>query len=332
VAATPPPHSEDSSMPWSLPSVVLPMKCQGARSAFVRQELLASRRLDALCARSDCEPVIAEQLPNTFLEELTAGLRSTLGPDLVAVYLHGSAVSGGFDAGVSDIDLLVVVEHDLDADAVARIERFHAGTIERHPDWNDRLEIVYVGRRTLAEFRAGGAVGVISPGEPFHVRDGIEMWLQDFYLVRETGLALAGPAPAATIPDISWAEFIAATTRYADEVSGRSLRDATPGARAYGVLTMCRALCTVRLNRPCSKQEGAAWARAWSTEWAWLVGAAEQCRLSRGQRGLADEMAIQSAETLIGLLADAISGGTSRDALDSVGSTTTSRDRGPRQT
>jgi hypothetical protein len=252
---------------------------------------------------------MTDQPPAPFVEELTTSLRSALGPDLVALYLYGSAVSGGYDTGVSDIDLVVVTEHDLGADTIARIESFHAHTVERHPEWHDRLELVYVKRDTLARFRDGGAIGVISPGEPFHVRDGIELWLQNFYLVREFGVTLAGPGPAATIPEITWREFLAATTSYADEVRGRSLRDATPGSRAYNVLTMCRALCTVRMNRTCSKHEGAAWIRTQMPEWAYLIDAAECCRLSHGQTGFADLETLQAAERLVALLGDAIKSG-----------------------
>ena len=243
--------------------------------------------------------MITKQPSTSFVEELKTGLRSALGPELVAVYLYGSAVAGGFDEGVSDIDLLVVTAQDLNEKNIERIEALHARIVERHPEWDDRLELVYVGRETLAHFRDGGAIGVISPGEPFHIRDGIELWLQNFYLVRETGMALTGPMPSTIVPEISWSEFLAATTRYAAEVQGRSLRDATPGARAYGVLTMCRALRTVRSGRPCSKQEGAAWARAGMPEWAWLIEAAEQCRLSRGRTGFTDDKTIGAAETLI---------------------------------
>ena len=253
--------------------------------------------------------MITDQLPSVFVEELTTSLLSALGPDLVALYLYGSAVSGGFDPGVSDIDLIVVTAHDLGADTIARVESFHANTVERHPEWFDRLELVYVKRETLARFRDGGAIGVISPGEPFHVRDGIELWLQNFYLAREFGVTLAGPIPTATIPEISWPEFLAATRMYADEVRARDLRDATPGSRAYNLLTMCRALCTVRSNHPCSKQEGASWVRDHMPEWAYLVDAAERCRLSRGRTGFVDFETTRSAETLISLLGTALDAG-----------------------
>ena len=242
----------------------------------------------------------------SFAQELAAGLGSALGADLVALYLYGSSVTGGFDVGVSDVDLLAVTARDISDTDLATLSAFHRAFVELHPEWDDRLEIVYVGRETLAQFRSGGLLGVISPGEPFHVRDAVEQWLQNFYLVRETGATLFGPCPGDLLPNVSWAEFIAATTSYAGEVRGRSLRDATPGARAYAVLTLCRALCTIRSARLCSKQEGADWARSRMPEWGSLVDEAEQCRLSRGRAGFTEEATLTAAEAFIRLLGDEI--------------------------
>ena len=138
-----------------------------------------------------------------FVRELTEGIQSALGTDLAALYLYGSSISGGFDAGVSDIDLLAVTSRGISEVDRASVEAFHRLVVERNTEWVDRLEIVYVSRATLAGFRAGGSLGVISPGEPFHVRDGVELWLQNFYLVREAGVALRGPDPATVIPAIA---------------------------------------------------------------------------------------------------------------------------------
>lgn len=250
--------------------------------------------------------VIDRQLPEALIQELISGIRAGVGDGLVGLYLYGSSVSGGFDADASDIDLLTVTPRDVREIDFTSLEAVHRDLVERHPAWNDRLEVVYVGRRTLWSFRDGGSLGVISPGEPFHVRDGVELWLQNWYLVRETGVTLFGAAPDAVIPSISWNEFITATARYAAEVRGRSLEEASPGAKAYAVLTMSRALCTIRTHRPCSKQAGAAWACRRMPEWAWLIDAALHCRLSRGAIGFADDETRAAAEALIRLLADEI--------------------------
>jgi Domain of unknown function (DUF4111) len=259
---------------------------------------------------------MSDRLPAAFKQELANGLQSALGSDLVAVYLYGSAVVGGFVADVSDVDLLVVTQLDLDAAVAERLEAFHSEFVKRHPGWDDRLELVYVGLDTLARFRAGGALGVISPGEPFHLRDGVELWVSNFYLVRETGVTLFGPPPADTIPPVTWAEFLTEIRRYADEVRSRNLRSSTPGNRAYCVLTMCRALATIRTDRPCSKQEGAALVRSWMPEWARLIDESERCRLSRGRSGLADDRVTDAAMSFVALVGDAIQTG-SRDTLSS---------------
>ncbi len=239
------------------------------------------------------------------LADLVASIQTVLGADLVAIYLYGSYVSGGFDAGVSDLDLVAVSSAEVEDLDLAGIERMHRGIVDRHPDWDDRIEVVYIGRATLGAFRTSqGRLAVISPGEPFHVRDDpAAEWLQNWFLVRETGTALYGPPAPDVIPHVDSSEFVAAAGRYAGQLSRRSLRDASPGHVAYSVLTMCRAVMTVRTQMPGSKQAGAAWARRAFPEWAWLVDTALQCRLARGAVGFTDRQTRAAADDFIRLLA-----------------------------
>jgi len=80
------------------------------------------------------------------------------------------------------------------------------------------------------------------------------------------------------IPPIVWTEFVAATVRYADQVRHRNIGHESPSALAYTVLTMCRALRTVRAQANGSKQEAAAWTREQLPQWAWLIDIALLCR------------------------------------------------------
>lgn len=207
---------------------------------------------------------------DTLLAALSSSIHAVLGDDLVGVYLYGSYVSGGFDPGISDLDLVAVTSDEVDGLDLAGLERVHRDFVSRRPEWSDRLEIVYIGRATLQAFRTSpGRLAVISPGEPFHLRDDhVAEWLQNWYLVRETGVTLYGPPAAAVVPPVAWTEFVAAAVRYADQISGRSLGEAGPGSVAYSVLTMCRAQMTVRTQTHGSKQEGAAWVREQMLEWA----------------------------------------------------------------
>jgi len=243
-----------------------------------------------------------------FVAALASEIQGVLGDDLVGLYLYGSSVTGGFDPGVSDIDLVAVTSPEVEALDLAGLEQMHRRFVSRYPEWSDRLEIVYIGRATLESFRTSpGSLAVISPGEPFHVRDErVADWLQNWYLVRETGICLYGADAAAIVPPIAWTEFVAATVGYADEVRNRSRLRAGGGDLAYTVLTMCRALRTVRTQTHGSKQEAAAWTRERMPEWVWLIDTALTCRLSRGTIGFEDEPSRAAAETFIAVLADEI--------------------------
>jgi hypothetical protein len=244
------------------------------------------------------------------LDALTDAIRGVLGDDLVGLYLYGSAVTGGFDAGVSDLDLAAVTGPEVAALDLAGLERMHDRFEEERPEWSNRVEVVYIGQSTLASFRTStGSLAAINPGEPFHIRDDRAVeWLQNWYLVRETGRPLIGPPASQVVPAVAWSEFVAATVRYADEVGRRSRADAG-GTLAYTVLTLCRALRTVQTQTPGSKQDGAGWVRDRFPEWASLIDDALACRLSGGKIGFDDERSRTAAETFIALLAARISGG-----------------------
>jgi hypothetical protein len=245
-----------------------------------------------------------------FVAALTSEIRGVLGESLVGLYAYGSWVTGGFDAGVSDVDLVAVTTPEVDSLDLAGLERMHRRIIGRHLEWTNRLEIVYVGRSTLGSFRTSlGSLAVISPGEAFHVREErAAEWLQNWYLVRETGARLHGVAVREVVPAIAWSEFSAATVRYADEVRNRSRLGAGGRAFAYAVLTMCRTLRTVRTQTLGSKQDGAAWTGERMPEWAWLVDAALACRLSSGTVGFEDERSRAAAETFIAVVDAEIQG------------------------
>ena len=242
--------------------------------------------------------------------DLSSEIQGVLGDDLVGLYVYGSWVSGGFDPGVSDVDLVAVTSPEVEALDLAALDQMQRTFVGRYPEWSDRLEIVYIGRATLRSFRtSAGSLAVVSPGEPFHIRDErVAEWLQNWYLVRETGVRLCGVDASEIVPSVAWSEFVAATIRYAEEVRDRSRSGAGGGALAYTILTLCRALHTVRTQTHGSKQESAAWTRERMPRWAWLIDAALACRLSRGTIGFEDERSRAAAETLIALLADEVSG------------------------
>lgn len=226
----------------------------------------------------------------SLLEELASDLQDAHGDDLIGIYVYGSYVSGGFDPGVSDLDLVTVTSRDADQLDLAGLGGTHVAFAARHPEWDDRIETVYVGLDTLRSFRTSrGRLAVISPGEPFHLRDDpVVAWVQNWYLVRETGVALFGPPATSVVPSVSWPEFVDASRRYAAEIAAKDLDDSSPGHLAFIILTMCRARRAVETGTYGSKQEAAAWARERDPDRAWLIDAALRCRLAAGTIGFDD--------------------------------------------
>lgn len=201
-------------------------------------------------------------------------MQTILGDTLIGVYLSGSLVTGDFDEGISDIDLLAATARDVHPAEFDALEAMHLDLVSqsRHPHWNDRIEILYLLLDALKTFRTKRSpIAVISPGEPFNIKDAGSDWLMNWYLVREYGVTLLGPPPQAIIDPIAKAEFLASIKAHAlswrdwlDEGSSRPYQ-------SYSILTLSRALYTLTHGEHVSKKKAAEWAQRELPEWAHLI-------------------------------------------------------------
>lgn len=228
---------------------------------------------------------------NDLLGRLTGDVRRSLTRSLVGLYLYGSLVTGDFDKERGDIDLVAVVRSDVDGDDFGRLNAMHERFVEDHPAWDDRVEVAYVSAPALRKFKTEtSTIAVVSPGEPFHLKEAGKDWLMNWYMVREIGVTLFGPSSRTLIPEISKAEFVEAVREHsrawAEWIYGMRHR----GAQSYAVLTMCRALYTCTHGEPASKKRAALWARAYLPQRAPLIDWAWRWR-SEGQREGADDEA-----------------------------------------
>jgi hypothetical protein len=218
------------------------------------------------------------------LPPLLADLRASLGRDLVGAYLYGSAISGGFDPALSDLDLAVVTGRPTDGIAFDVFDGVVRRLQAREPDWADRLDIVFVGGDTLAGFRAGGRFLDISHDEPLRVIEDAADWLETWFLVRDADTALVGPSARSIIPEIKLDEFLGAVRKNVPSRVDMGLTNERPGAVAYVVLSLCRTLRSLATHAKCTKVEGAAWASDRFPEWSWLIRAALEVRSGDGAR------------------------------------------------
>jgi hypothetical protein len=190
---------------------------------------------------------------------VAAGLTRVLGPVLVGLYLHGSAVLGGWSAERSDVDLLGVVARPLERRAKRAISaRLH------HPS------LACPARAGLELSLVTAAVAADPPRRPpfeLHVATGPSPQthlggpaaadpdlLLHFAVCRRAGVAVAGPDPVEVFaePPRAWLlERVAAELRWA----------VRHGNFAYRVLTACRAWRYLEDDVLGSKVESGRWAR-----------------------------------------------------------------------
>jgi len=219
---------------------------------------------------STFEPAVA-----ALLSSAREAITTVTGSSLVGLYLFGSLATADFDDGISDIDLLAALTDRPSGRLVRHLSRMHTDLAQANPDWNDRIEVIYVSTQGLANCRTGTTtIAVISSGAPLEVLEAGQDWILNWYPAREDGLRLLGPPIDSLIPPIPSAEYLEEVRRYLLGFPSRIPDDAPPGQQAYVILTMCRGLYAIRFGDRLSKRAAAAWAQQEFPPWADLIGRA----------------------------------------------------------
>ncbi|MCY3796177.1 MAG: DUF4111 domain-containing protein [Chloroflexi bacterium] len=211
-------------------------------------------------------------LVQALLSQLSAGLKRILREQIVGIYLYGSIVTGDFDIEISDIDLVVVLRQELDEERFTALQRFHAAVVGENPAWEDRLELAYISAAGLRTFQErSSTIGIISPGEPFHLVQAGADWLISWYALRESGMALLGPAIETLIDRLPLEAWLQAVREHicAYRQSVATARDKP--FLSYIVLTVARGLYTLEHRRAPSKIQAAQWLRTTYPRWAELI-------------------------------------------------------------
>jgi Domain of unknown function (DUF4111)/Nucleotidyltransferase domain len=195
-----------------------------------------------------------------YLAELAGVLRARLGDELVGVYLHGSAVLGGWHPERSDVDVLAVCAApvppiELDELAAALSVR----TV--HCPVASGLEFGLVTAAAVSDPRpeprfeldltTSAAAGErATPGRDW---PGHADYLMHFAVCRAHGRALAGPPPAEVFAEVPAAWLDAG-------FAGELRWGAEHASPAYRVLNACRAWRFAAERELVSKVAGGEWA------------------------------------------------------------------------
>jgi len=235
-----------------------------------------------------------DQLPipywdvNTLLACLLADIRSILGERLVGLYVHGSLAYGEFNPQTSDIDFLVVTDHHISGETFSALKDMHARLFASGLAWSQKLEGAYI---PIDELRRHDPAHTPVPWLGVDGHFALETlgsdWVIQRWILREKGIAVAGPPLKPMIDPIS-------SDNLREAVLG-SLREwwsppfpsperfQSDGYRAYAVLTMCRSLFVLEHGHVASKPEAARWAQsALGDPWAKLIADATGWREGAG--------------------------------------------------
>lgn len=232
--------------------------------------------------QSESPPIPYHDL-NTILHELVAGIQVALGDNFVGAYLQGSFAVGDFDEH-SDVDFVVAIRDDLTEDAIPALNALHDRIYAIDIEWAKHLEGSYFPLDILRDYtRSGGDLWYLEHGDRSliqsnHCNTGLVRWV-----VRESGVTLAGPAPSTLVDPIPVqalrSEMRAVINDWGQEILTDSEHFRNRFYQGFIVLSYCRMLHDLLNGVPGSKQAGADWAKSHlDPAWGGLIDRAWGCR------------------------------------------------------
>jgi hypothetical protein len=211
---------------------------------------------------------------NVVLGHLVAGARTTLGDNLVGVYLQGSFAIGDADEH-SDVDFLVVIERELTEDEQRALQALHERLFELPTQWVQHLEGSYVPREHLRRIDPERRPwfyfdnGAMDPAWDSHDNSAVVRWS-----LREHGVVLAGPDPASLVDRIPAGALRAAVIHdlAAFGIWLRARDSWSARLQTLAVVTYCRILHTLETGIVSSKRGAGEWALdTLDPDWASLI-------------------------------------------------------------
>lgn len=201
-----------------------------------------------------------------YLVRIAAGLGEVLGDKLAGLYVHGSLATGSFHRERSDIDLIAVSSAKLTPGWRETVARALVHLSDARPTPGD-IEVTLVQERYARAFEHPMPYEVhyssryhqeIRLGRFDFTTDRTSVDLAAEVLeVRERGVTLYGPSPAAIFGPVPWHAYIGAL-----EADFRWARRHVDDMPVYTVLSACRVLhgTTSRTMKSLNKDEAAVWA------------------------------------------------------------------------
>jgi hypothetical protein len=213
---------------------------------------------------------------NSFLQILLDNVRAVLGDHFVGTYLYGSLAIGDFDTERSDIDFLVVTSDMLSESLISDLKTMHERIYKSGPAWATKMSGAYIPIAAMRKYSpTGPACPLVNKSEFLVARPDAD-WVIHRHILYTSGVVITGPPLKTIIDPVSPEQLQQAVLTllrnnwtfwlyHSDLFLGE-------GHQPFVVLTMCRALYTLKCGSVASKLRSAEWVMANSDrKWNMLI-------------------------------------------------------------
>ncbi len=213
---------------------------------------------------------------NIVLRELVESVHTALGDNFVAACLQGSFAVGDFDR-YSDVDFIIAIEEELSKKQIQDLQALHERVYNLEPEWAQHLEGSYIPKDVLRRHdQTGKKLWYLDHGARSLIRSDHCNTLIVRWVVREKGVALAGPSPASLVDPIPVEllrrEILATINDWGHEILADPDQFNNRFYQGFLVLNYCRMLHDHHTGSPASKHEGAEWAKVTlDPSWSGLI-------------------------------------------------------------
>jgi hypothetical protein len=202
---------------------------------------------------------------NAVLARLLQDVKAILCDYFIGLYLYGSLALGDFNPNRSDIDFLVVTTRKLPKKIIPLLERMHSNIQNSGLKWAGKLEGAYLTKNTILRYKPDSKKLHPEFEGKFYFSQHQSNDIINLHVIREHGVALAGPHPKKLIKPISPSRLKQATRDilvrwWAPMITNQERMLSGPGYPAYCVHTMCRILYTLEYGAIVSKPHAVKWA------------------------------------------------------------------------
>lgn len=220
---------------------------------------------------------------NDILKTLLNYISAILGSQFIGMYLHGSLALNDFKPDRSDIDIVIVTKEALVEKELIKIKSMHQKITSGSLPYAKRIECIYIPIESLKNYiQDKSYFPCLHVGGKFYT-DGFG--IIEKHVLREKGIVIKGSDPKSFIKPVTPDELKNAALESLRVWWFPKLKDNSrlreDDYQVYAILTMCRALYSVKFRDIASKSEAARcvmdnldekWTKLISKALLWKIG------------------------------------------------------------